>query len=177
MVQAYLPLGIAPPVAESEFDPDSWCTPKWFVDYLPVFDLDPCSNERSHIVAKQSLTIADNGLSQPWVDVSKRKHPLVWCNPPYSDVMPWAKMAVECAREGGTVVMLVKLDPSTKWWAELMPHANWYAFRKRMQFEGGDGVSNNFCSALIVLGMQDKWHRHPAVNDLIITLKQREVIW
>lgn len=175
MVQAYLPLDIAPTVAESEFDPDSWCTPKWFVNYLPVFDLDPCSNERSHIRAKHKLTIDDNGLATPWDDFAK--YPLVWCNPPYSDVMPWAKMAMECAAVGGTVVMLVKLDPSTKWWAELMPRADWYAFQKRMQFEGGNGVSNNFCSALIVLGQHSKWARHPVVNDLICTLKANDVIW
>src|SRR5574338_920706 len=45
---------------------DSWCTPKWLAELLGRFDLDPCSNPRSHISAAVHLTLegGDNGLAE-----------------------------------------------------------------------------------------------------------------
>jgi phage N-6-adenine-methyltransferase len=43
----------------------------------------------------------------------------VWCNPPYSDIMPWVKKAsVESRLNGVGVVMLVMADTSVGWYAE-----------------------------------------------------------
>lgn len=57
---------------------DSWITPKWLLDRLGKFDLDPCAcNPQPWPTAAKMLTIEDNGLLHwPWSG-------FVWCNPPY----------------------------------------------------------------------------------------------
>ena len=56
---------------------DEWLTPKYILDALGPFDLDPCASVvRPWSTAVQHYTIEDNGLTKPW---SGR----VWCNPPY----------------------------------------------------------------------------------------------
>lgn len=42
----------------------------------------------------------------------------VWCNPPYSDIMPWVKKAAEQAKLGIGCIMLVMADTSVGWYAE-----------------------------------------------------------
>lgn len=58
---------------------DEWLTPKYIIDELGPFDLDPCAPiERPWSTAKEHLTIKDDGLWPTW-DSWK----FVWCNPPY----------------------------------------------------------------------------------------------
>lgn len=38
-----------------------------------------------------------------------------WCNPPYSDVTPFIKKAIEEAEKGCTTVMLLNADTSVEW--------------------------------------------------------------
>lgn len=125
---------------------DDWCTPFWLARILGQFDLDPCSNERSHIEAAIRCWLggpADlgDGLTFDWEDRS------VFVNCPYSDVMPWARKLSE---HSGPWVALVKLDPTTKWWAELMRSMPTVApFRKRIKFEGPLSMTANFPSVLV----------------------------
>lgn len=124
---------------------DDWCTPKWLAELLGPFDLDPCSNELSHVQAK--LTFEghgdhDCGDTAPW-----GKRTSVFCNPPYSNVLPWALRLVDHA---GPWCALVKLDPTTKWWATLMTANPTVApFRKRIKFEGDKNMTANFPSVLV----------------------------
>ena len=60
---------------------DEWYTPKWIIDSLGPFTLDPCSPKvRPFDTAMRHYCIDDDGLSQPW-------HGRVWLNPPYSRVL------------------------------------------------------------------------------------------
>jgi hypothetical protein len=62
-------------------------TPKWVFDLLDVtFDLDVAAPVGGvpWIPALHSYSQADDGLTQPW-------HGLVWCNPPFSDILPWVR--------------------------------------------------------------------------------------
>jgi hypothetical protein len=134
----------------SEFSSDSWCTPEWLAKLLGFFDLDPCSNERSHILAASecrldhALVDHRDGLAFDWSNRS------VFCNPPYSDVMPWAR---KLSAHGSPWVALVKLDPTTKWWAQLMAARPRVApFRKRIKFEGNLAMTANFPSVLVWRG-------------------------
>ena len=43
-----------------------------------------------------------------------------WCNPPYSNPMPWVKKAAEAQRNGLGVVMLLNNDMSVGWFAEAL---------------------------------------------------------
>jgi len=69
---------------------DDYYTPPFIFDGLNVeFDLDVSAppNGVPWIPAKRSLSIIDDGLITDW-------HGKVWCNPPYSNVTPWAKKLI-----------------------------------------------------------------------------------
>jgi hypothetical protein len=56
---------------------ETWITPKYILDALGEFDLDPCTPpEMPWETAKNRYTEIDDGLIQPW-------HGRVWLNPPY----------------------------------------------------------------------------------------------
>ena len=72
--------------AQTKNGNDDWYTPKWIFDALALtFDIDVAAPPGGidWIPAKRYYTMADDGLSQPW-------NGLVWCNPPFSKVTPWA---------------------------------------------------------------------------------------
>ena len=57
---------------------DEWLTPKWILDPLGEFDLDPCAPiERPWDTAKNHYTILDDGLNKSWFG-------RIWCNPPFN---------------------------------------------------------------------------------------------
>lgn len=57
---------------------DEWLTPRWILDALGSFDLDPCAPiVRPWDTAKTHYTIADDGLSKEW-------RGRVWLNPPFN---------------------------------------------------------------------------------------------
>lgn len=86
-------------------------TPRSFFDALQlmfgvVFDLDVCANaatakcEAFYSLEERGL----DGLALPWA-------PLNWCNPPYSDIMPWVEKAAAEALQGNTTYMLIPNKP------------------------------------------------------------------
>ena len=99
---------------------DSWCTPKWLADLIGPVDLDPCSNDRSHVQAATKWDGAPHdGLALAHT-VHERAR--VFINSPYSrgQVIQWVR-----AYRHTDFMFLVRLDPSTAWWALLMrerPH-------------------------------------------------------
>ena len=122
---------------------DAQCTPRDLAMELGKFDLDPCSNPRSHIKAsaRYMLERGQDGLAQAWFG-------RVYCNPPYSDPLPWSE---RLRAHEATWVALVKLDPTTRWWANLMAACDaWAPFRKRLAYERpGNCGSADFPSALV----------------------------
>jgi hypothetical protein len=70
---------------QEELTTNDHYTPKWLFDVFGVtFDIDVASppNGVPWIPAKKFFTQEEDGLAQPWKG-------LVWCNPPYSDILPW----------------------------------------------------------------------------------------
>lgn len=56
---------------------DSWITPKWIIDRLGPFDLDPCASEpQPWPTAHRMVGMSEDGLLVQWSG-------FVWCNPPY----------------------------------------------------------------------------------------------
>lgn len=56
---------------------DDWLTPKYIIDDLGPFELDPCSpTNPPWPIANKFYTKIDNGLNKEWKG-------RVWCNPPY----------------------------------------------------------------------------------------------
>lgn len=92
---------------------DLWETPLWLFDILNKefrFNLDLCATEDN---AKCSEYF--NDIFQP-IYLTNRLLQAGFMNPPYSNILPFAKKAWELS-ESMAVVCLLKVDPSTKWWA------------------------------------------------------------
>ena len=146
---------------------DTWCTEKKLCDDLGSFYLDPCSNPRSNVHAAYNWCLENghDGLLNDWYPSG-----LVFCNPPYSNVMPWA---LKLQAHPGEWVALLKLDPTTRWWRVLMrTHGvRWAPFRTRVRFERPDKppLTANFPSALI---WRD-WTPPAAMTDWIWRPQQR----
>lgn len=149
-----------PPDVAGSYDPDegsdSWCTPRDLAMELGHWDLDPCSNARSHVSSHVAFALshdttdrpdlhpvffAGDGIERPW-DGS------VFVNPPYSNPLPWC---VRLAAHGAPWAALLKLDTTTRWWSVLMHSgASWAPFRKRLKFESGKkALTANFASVLV----------------------------
>ncbi len=118
---------------------DSWRTDQWILDMFPTA-FDPCPynpewNE-SHY----------DGLVDNW----NWSTGLVFINPPYSNPLPWVNRAIHELRAGRTIVMLLKHDSSTKWYAKLHEAgANFLMCSKRLKHQTKAGAS--FPSVLAVL--------------------------
>lgn len=84
---------------------NEWLTPKFIIDALGPFDLDPCASiERPFDCAKLNYTIKDDGLAQKWA-----KESLVWCNPPYGPhVGQWVDRMVE--HNNGIMLVFARTD-------------------------------------------------------------------
>lgn len=65
-------------------DGDTWLTPRYILEQLGGFDLDPCAADaQPHWVAPISFQKDDDGLLKPWGDGR------VFMNPPFSNTAPW----------------------------------------------------------------------------------------
>jgi len=130
---------------------DEWCTPEWLATLLGHFDLDPCSHLLSHIKYQRSYTLPMDGLTNGWLGS-------VFCNPPYSNPLPWCERLRD---HDGPWCALLKLDPSTRWWAALMQANPVVApFKKRIRFEGAGNYTANFPSVLVYSG----WRPSPELQ-------------
>lgn len=124
--------------SDIEIDRNTWCTPKELAESLGDWDLDPCSNERSHIKAAREFRWerSEDGLFMATsVDANTR----VFINPPYArgQVIRWVQ-----AYAHTRFCFLLKFDPSTDWFAELMQHAHavFWPRGTRIEFEPPPGV-------------------------------------
>ena len=120
---------------------DATCTPKWLADRLPIVDVDPASNFRSHIRARWSFSLEKflDGLKLPW-------RGSVFLNHPYSKPMPWIVKLIEELTSGRCTdaIVLSKMDSSPRWW-DLLTQAvardgvyyypDLWLFKKRIQFD------------------------------------------
>lgn len=152
---------------------DHWCTPEAITSLLPEFDLDPCSNPNSTVRAKRRVMLPEDGLAVPWEG-------LVFCNPPYSNVMPWVQKAVS-SKAAATTVFLLKLDPTTKWYEAVIRNQTQRPrdFRKHIRFAGAPCTAN-FPSTLLFVGAGEgveKDRLRGPTGQLIVTLRDAGWIW
>lgn len=137
---------------------DEWATPKSF--YRPLreavngFDLDPASGAEDEPIATEQYTKEDDGLSQKWFGT-------VFVNPPFSDKDKWIDKAINEVNKSRaeTIVMLLPVDTSTKWFHKISEEATVFCFigPGRMDFErdrqpGGKDKRPNFAVMTVVFG-------------------------
>lgn len=86
---------------------DNWKTPDDIYNKLNEefnFNYDPCPlNPNPEF----------NGLNTEWGTRT-------FVNPPYSKVYPWIEKAIDESKKGKIIVMLLKLDCSTRWFNDLV---------------------------------------------------------
>lgn len=127
---------IAPPAhTRGSQTTDDWITPKWLVDRLGPFDLDPCASEsQPWPCAKRQYTIADGGLMLPWSG-------LAWCNPPYGrSTGAWLN---RLALHGQGIALVFARTDTRMFFEYVWPHASCLLFiRGRLTFHYPDGAAS-----------------------------------
>ena len=109
---------------------DNYETPKWL---MKIFEdwFDPCP-----------LNANFDGLKLEWEDKT-------YVNPPYSNPLPFVEKAIEENKKGKTIVMLLRVDTSTKWFGKLIEaKAEILWFSKRLKFTD---KAPSFSSMLVIL--------------------------
>lgn len=136
---------------------DSWETPQWFYDYFDQkfnFSADIAASKTNH---KHSvfLTEEDDAFKVDILGVVD-KGDYVWCNPPYSNVMPWVELAEHNQERGVGTVLLLKNNTSPGWFKRGHKGASRIIFivGGRIQFvQPSDNIKksgNNFSSVVVV---------------------------
>lgn len=89
---------------------DLWRTPQAIFDYYDRrfnFSRDVAAS-KDNALCESFFTQEYNALDHIWGRTN-------WCNPPFSDVTPWIKKAIEEASHLRITVMLLPADSSVKW--------------------------------------------------------------
>ena len=131
---------------------DEWYTPKWIIDTLGPFDLDPCSPAvRPFDTATVHWTKEQDGLRMPW---GKTEDVRVWLNPPYS--RPLIEQFVrKMADHNNSIALLVNRQDNVMWQEVIFPTAASMIFmRHRVKFICPDGRKSEpfFGSCLVAWG-------------------------
>lgn len=108
---------------------DIWLTPRWLLDELKSFDLDPCAAPDPSVWPTAARHFTERGLDQPWQGC-------VWLNPPFSAAGTW----VERLADHGDGVALVCARTETVWFQEqVLERADQVLFiRRRIMFHRED---------------------------------------
>src|SRR5262249_34517601 len=123
-------------------DTDERYTPHWVVDaarqVLGRIDTDPatCAAAQAIVQARTPYTKADNGLLRLWSGT-------VWCNPPFSDPLPWVKKLIAHYRAGDVPAAILLLNlAGTPEWAHMLWRGGYpvCVVAKRMEFFKVDGT-------------------------------------
>ena len=124
-----------------------WLTPRWILDPLGHFDLDPCTPESMPwSTARARYTLRHDGLKSAWWG-------RVWLNPPFD----------EASRNGflkrmaghGNGIALVPASTETVWFKNwIWPYASSILFLDRRPYfhkpDGTRGKTNSGCSICLV---------------------------
>jgi len=125
---------------------DVWLTPRWLLDYLGKFDLDPCGYPNWFTADQHYCWPMDDGLMLPWAG-------RIWCNPPYGiQAVAWAERM--CIHGNGLLLLFARTE--TQMFQRLWAHASAMLFLYgRVAFVRPDGVtaeSGNAPSVLVAFG-------------------------
>ena len=129
---------------------DEWYTPKWIIDQLGPFDLDPCAADNPPFkTARKTYNKTQNGLEQPWPADA-----VVWLNPPYSRELLKAFVEKLAEHDNG-IAILVNRQDNLLFQNVIFPKAKSMIFmRHRVKFIRPDGSGGNpfFGSCLVAFG-------------------------
>jgi len=128
---------IAPPChTRGDKTTDSWITPRWIIERLGPFDLDPCQCiPQPWPCAANHYTEEDDGLLLPWSG-------FVYCNPPYGRAL--ADWLNRMALHNNGIAMIFARTETRAFFQHVWPRASALLFLKgRTTFHRPDGSTNN----------------------------------
>ena len=123
---------------------DVWLTPRFILDALGEFDLDPCAAPDPAIwpTAKEHICPPKDGMLADW-------HGRVWCNPPYSNSMDWLEIL---ARHGNGIALVFARTETKGFFSAVWGKADGLLFIKgRLSFHLFDGSRGGTAGAPSVL--------------------------
>lgn len=124
---------IAPPAhSRGERTTDSWITPKWLIEKIGPFDLDPCASDpQPWPCAEKQYTVEDNGLMAPWFG-------MVFANPPYGRQLDaWLN---RLSLHGNGIALVFARTDTAAFFRHVWPQADSLLFiRGRLTFHYPDG--------------------------------------
>jgi len=126
---------------------DKYETDSWIQSCFPFTHwMDPCP-----IDWQEDEGEYPDGLELDWQHMCHMTGDIgVFCNPPYSNPLPWVKKAILEYESGCTVVMLLKHDSSTEWY-RLLHEAGAKMLMVNRRLKYGTNTGAAFPSLLVVL--------------------------
>ena len=103
---------------------DLWMTPKFVFDYYNKrfnFNIDMACSDENCLCPTGISDVDDALLHETFAEyvieaMNITNQITVWCNPPYSNIMPWVSMVVEYVETYEvTIAMLLPADTSVLW--------------------------------------------------------------
>lgn len=118
---------------------DLWQTPIELYEYLNArfsFVCDVAASDHNHLHPNYLTESYDSALNG-WAHL---KSGYAFCNPPYSNILPWVKRAREAADLGVGTVMLLPVDTSVDWFNQLRKLASeiYFIVNGRISFVRAD---------------------------------------
>lgn len=110
---------------------DDWITPRWIIDLLGPFDLDPCESDFQPWPCAVKGIKKPLGLLVPWEG-------RVWCNPPYGDQI--GDFLERCWQHGNAIAIVFARTETKAFFRTVWGKADGLLFlRGRMRFCRPDG--------------------------------------
>ena len=142
---------------------DDWITPRWLIERLGTFDLDPCASKtQPWPCASRSFNVDDNGLLKPWSGS-------VWMNPPYGRRA--SEWMARLANHGDGVALVFARTDTRMFFDHVWPKAAALLFiRGRLTFNRPDGSTppkgHNSGGPSVLIAYGSAAERLQAVQDL-----------
>jgi ParB family chromosome partitioning protein len=121
-----------------------WLTPRYLLDALGKFDLDPCAAlDQPSKTATRQYTILDDGLTQVW-------RGRVWLNPPYGEQTE--RWLAKMAQHGNGIALVYARTETKMFFDHVWDRANGIFFLKgRLSFGKVDRITDGAATAPSIL--------------------------
>ena len=152
-----------------EISSDEWYTPKWLIDCLGPFGLDPCAPMIPPFkIAERTYNIQQNGLGQEWPT-----NEIVWLNPPYNSKLI-KQFVMRLAEQNNGIAILINRTDNLLFQEVIFPKAKSMLFmRHKVHFINQNGKSKSpmYGSVLIAFGEEcDKRLRECRIDGKYVRL-------
>lgn len=169
---------IAPPAHNrGAHTSDDWITPKWLIEEIGPFDLDPCASDRQPWpCAKRGFTKKQDGLNKLWSG-------FVFANPPYGRAT--AEWLAKMASHNNGIALIFARTETKMFFEHVWAKASALLFlRGRLTFHYSNGkapkAGHNSGGPSVLIGYGDKaadrlwkWRELGAFVDMRVAVRYR----